>query len=88
MKVLCIKNYIECNTFTSITIGKIYDAKNVYEVKNNFAYQSENPYIFNIPDRDAYNIQDDLSSGYRFYDIRLFRQLSDVRNDRINTLLH
>lgn len=87
MKIMCVDNYLDNKLFNSITVGKIYTANNVDDVKSQFAYQSENSYIFNIPDKDVYHIQDDTNGTYCFYDVRLFKPLSEIRIEKINSLI-
>ncbi len=87
MKVVCVQNYLDNKFFNSITVGKVYTAKNVEDLKEQFAYQSESSYIFNIPGKDVYHIQDDTCGNYCFYDIKLFKPLYDIRIEKLNSLI-
>jgi hypothetical protein len=87
MKVMCIQNNLDNKPVKNITVGKVYVAQDVTDMKKQFAHQSESPYIFNIPDKDVYQIPDDAGGRYSLYDIRLFKPISEIRYEKLNLLL-
>ena len=86
MIVVCITNRLDGNFFASITIGKEYIAKDVSGAKKFYLNQDNNPYVFNMEDSDTYSIVDDYGVRSAYYNVKLFKPKSEIRQEKINII--